>query len=99
MDVGAGLYMYVVVVQKFTFAISSPDEFLWYQCYHQMQVFCITEEVNKQSEFRNDISTVGIAPPTPTQEVVIGLCALHISEFKGKHAPPNVLKLVRFQGQ
>jgi len=26
--VGAGLYMYVVVVQKFTFAISSPDEFL-----------------------------------------------------------------------
>jgi len=27
MGVGAGLYMYVVV-QKFTFAISSPDEFL-----------------------------------------------------------------------
>jgi len=31
MGVGAGLYMYVVVVQKFTFAISSPDEFL-YDC-------------------------------------------------------------------
>ena len=31
MGVGAGLYMYVVVVQKFTFAISSPDEFLLYQ--------------------------------------------------------------------
>jgi len=29
MGVGAGLYMYVVVVQKFTFAISSPDKFLW----------------------------------------------------------------------
>ena len=29
MDVGAGLYMYVVVVQKFTFAILSPDEFLY----------------------------------------------------------------------
>jgi len=28
MGVGAGLYMNVVVVQKFTFAISSPDEFL-----------------------------------------------------------------------
>jgi len=28
MGVGAGLYMYVVVVQKFAFAISSPDEFL-----------------------------------------------------------------------
>jgi len=29
MGVGAGLYMYVVVVQKFTFAISPPDEFLF----------------------------------------------------------------------
>ena len=28
MGVGAGLSMYVVVVKKFTFAISSPDEFL-----------------------------------------------------------------------
>jgi len=27
--IGAGLYMYVIVVQKFTFAISSPDEFLF----------------------------------------------------------------------
>jgi len=32
MDVGAGLYMYDVVVEKFTFAISSPDEFL-YACH------------------------------------------------------------------
>jgi len=28
MGVGADLYMYNVVVKKFTFAISSPDEFL-----------------------------------------------------------------------
>jgi len=28
MGVGAGLYMYDVVGKKFTFAISSPDEFL-----------------------------------------------------------------------
>jgi len=28
MGVGAGLYMYDVVVKKFTFAISSPDELL-----------------------------------------------------------------------
>jgi len=28
MGIGAGLYMYDVVVKKFTFAISSPDEFL-----------------------------------------------------------------------
>jgi len=30
MGVGAGLYVYDVVVKKFTFAISSPDEFLLY---------------------------------------------------------------------
>jgi len=29
MGVGSGLYMYYVVVKKFTFAISSPDEFLF----------------------------------------------------------------------
>jgi len=29
MGVGAGLYMYDVVVIKFTFAISSPNEFLY----------------------------------------------------------------------
>jgi len=28
MGLGAGLYMYDVVVKQFTFAISSPDEFL-----------------------------------------------------------------------
>jgi len=28
MGVGTGIYMYVVIVQKFTFATSSPDEFL-----------------------------------------------------------------------
>ena len=28
MGVGAGLYMYNVVVKTFTFAISSPDEFI-----------------------------------------------------------------------
>jgi len=31
MGVGAGLYIYDVVVKKFTFAISSPDEFLYIQ--------------------------------------------------------------------
>ena len=29
MGVGADFYMYDVVVKKFTFAISSPDEFLY----------------------------------------------------------------------
>jgi len=32
MGVGVGLYMYDVVVKRFTFAISSPDEFLFYMC-------------------------------------------------------------------
>jgi len=31
MGVGAGLCMYDIVVEKFTFAISSPDEFLSYK--------------------------------------------------------------------
>jgi len=34
MGVGAGLYMYDVVVKKFTFAISSPDEFLFNLSYN-----------------------------------------------------------------
>ena len=29
MGIGAGLYVYDVVVKKFTFAISSPDKFLY----------------------------------------------------------------------
>jgi len=32
MGVGANLYMYDVVVEKFTFAISSPDVFLCTLC-------------------------------------------------------------------
>jgi len=33
MGVGAGLYMYDVDVKKFTFAISSPDKFLFCKVY------------------------------------------------------------------
>jgi len=40
MGVGAGLYMYVVVVQKVTFAISSPDEFLSYIIWTQVKWSC-----------------------------------------------------------
>jgi len=39
MGVGTGLYMYVVVVQKFTFAISSPDEFLSCKRGHKTGVY------------------------------------------------------------
>jgi len=31
MGIGDGIYMYDIVVRKFTFAISSPDEFLFTQ--------------------------------------------------------------------
>jgi len=43
MGVGAGLYMYDVVVKKFTFAISSPDEFLSFYILQTllMQVKCL----------------------------------------------------------
>jgi len=34
MGIGAGLYMCDVVVKKFTFAISSADEFLLYYSMH-----------------------------------------------------------------
>ena len=43
MGVGAGLYMYVVVVQKFTFAISSPDEFLSSYSYSQKEIVMLTD--------------------------------------------------------
>jgi len=39
MGVGAGLCMYDVVVEKFTFAISSPDEFLFWRQWHACQVY------------------------------------------------------------
>ena len=45
MGVGAGLYMYVVVVQKFTFAISSPDEFLF---------SVLSQEIGREERLGND---------------------------------------------
>jgi len=36
MGLGAGLYMYDVVVIKFTFATSSPDEFLYHDSVAQL---------------------------------------------------------------
>ena len=42
MGVGAGLSMYVVVVQKFTFAISSPDEFLFIRIADSDRYACTT---------------------------------------------------------
>jgi len=42
MGVSTGLYMYDVVVKKFTFAISSPDEFLLlYAVMHMRNMFLL----------------------------------------------------------
>jgi len=46
MGVGAGLYMYVVVVRKFTFPISSPDEFLLYCCH------CMVNKASQKIRYR-----------------------------------------------
>jgi len=40
MGAGAGLYMYDVVVKKFTFAVSSPDEFLLLLLYVDSSRLC-----------------------------------------------------------
>jgi len=42
MGVGAGLYMYDVVVKKFTFAVSSPDEFLSERAKNSSRTFAST---------------------------------------------------------
>ena len=46
MGVGAGLYMYVVVVRKFTFAISSPDEFLFWFSFTSFLLWLDSAEVS-----------------------------------------------------
>jgi len=53
MDVVAGLYMYDVVVKKFTFAISSPDEFLVNISAHAIELQYRTEE----SQHLSSVST------------------------------------------
>jgi len=42
MGVGPGIYMYDVVVKKFTFAVSSPDEFLvtFWVSRRRRKIFC-----------------------------------------------------------
>jgi len=52
MGVGAGLYMYDVVVEKFTLAISSHDEFLLITCV----CVCLRISVSLKKTFElNDI--------------------------------------------
>jgi len=57
MGIGAGLYMYVVVVQKFTFAISSPDEFLFtYFTPHEPIIVFIREWLHEEKRTRINIA-------------------------------------------
>jgi len=55
MGVGAGLYMYAVVVQKFTFAISSPDEFLSIFFYYQISNTPFTRYNRLSNQFDNRV--------------------------------------------
>jgi len=41
MGVGAGLYMYDVVIKEFTFAISSPDEFLSFKTINSLCIYIL----------------------------------------------------------
>ena len=63
MGVDTGLYMYDVVVKKFTFAISSPDEFLLWSPYviGQTIIFscCLFFLLLSSSFFPRLISAVG----------------------------------------
>jgi len=69
MGVGAGLYMYDVVVEKFTLAISSPDEFLlccsWY-C-HNTRVLDDNPSQRETSWEDSDCSTTQLLPARSQQ--------------------------------
>jgi len=50
MGVGAAcIYMYDVVVKKFTFAISSADEFMFSVCDHCLIILIILVIINKKT--------------------------------------------------
>ena len=72
MGVGAGLYMYVVVVQKFTFAISSPDEFLSYVI---AVIYC-----TPHAECDTDRHTTGTVESSLVN-ASFALCYLHYANF------------------
>jgi len=57
MGVGAGLYMYVVVVQKFTFAISSPDEFLFCVSFDTKYVISVLPSQSLGARMTEDIKS------------------------------------------
>jgi len=61
MDVGAGLYVYDVVVKKFTFAISSADEFLYNVYNKDMDKEVLTSSVKTRwVELSWDPSPIGV---------------------------------------
>jgi len=92
--VGAGLSMYVVVVQKFTFAISSPDEFLFQLSYvnlirtqtegfvHLLTCSCSTESITYSESFTYLLTCVS-SPCRHVTSVLTVLyntdtCAIHL---------------------
>ena len=61
MGVGAGLYMYDVVVEKFLFAISSPNQFLYKRspknCF-KLEIWANAQRDDRPAEYRGDRGTV-----------------------------------------
>jgi len=72
MGVGAGVYMCVVVVQKFTFAISSPDEFL----------FMVGIEENGEETNKRLSCLRGIARRTVSTEYFVVLIISYVSAIE-----------------
>jgi len=56
MGVGAGLYMCDFVVKKFTFAISSPDEFLYDMKYTRRTLSYENRKINSE-DFQTFVKT------------------------------------------
>jgi len=79
MDVGAGLYMYVVVVQKFTFAISSADEFLLLYQFDWIIAPCIVYSFSHFPVFVQEI-----LPDGDISVQFINLCCLCFGQLGGR---------------
>jgi len=73
MGVGAGLYMYNVVVKKFTFAISSPDEFLFIVSVTK-SLYCTNSEILLLF-YENDKNTTPLVAWSSGRTLVFGRCA------------------------
>jgi len=87
MGVGAGLYMYDVVVVKFTFAISFPDEFL----------YCVVLHCNS-----SPVDCLQVSVISYDTHSLAGRCTGLISSLNGtRSCGPGICRMqpVSFRGQ